>query len=103
MLVEDCVAKSGAKKLYIMLGMNDLGVYGIDKTIENYKTLLGKILEKTPDIKIYVQSMTPMTSTSQIIGKNLNNENIKKYNRKAFRDVRGKRMVFYRRCVCHVR
>ena len=82
MLVEDCVAKSGAKKLYIMLGMNDLGVYGIDKTIENYKTLLGKILEKTPDIKIYVQSMTPMTSTSQIIGKNLNNENIKKYNEK---------------------
>ena len=80
MLVEDCIAKSGAKKIYMMLGMNDLGVYGIDKTIENYKTLVGKILEKSPDVKIIVQSMTPMTSTSKISGKNLNNDNIKKYN-----------------------
>lgn len=80
MRVEDCIANSGAKKVYIMLGMNDIGLYGIDATIENYTTLIGKIKEKSPDVTIVVQSMTPMTSTSNIVGKNLNNDNIKTYN-----------------------
>ena len=81
-LIEDCIQKSGVKKVYIMLGMNDIGLYGIDDTIENYKTLVGKILEKSPDVKIIVESMTPMTSTSTIIGKGLNNDNIKEYNKR---------------------
>ncbi len=80
MLVEDCVANSGADTLYIMLGMNDIGLYGIDDTIENYKTLLGKITDKSPEIQVVVQSMTPMTDTSTILGESLNNENIKIYN-----------------------
>lgn len=80
MLVEDCVANSGADTLYIMLGMNDIGLYGIDDTIENYKTLLGKITAKSPQIQVVVQSMTPMTDTSTIIGESLNNDNIKIYN-----------------------
>lgn len=80
MLIEDCIAESGVSKVYIMLGMNDIGLYGIDDTIENYKTLVARILDKAPSVKIYVQSMTPMTSTSEIIGDTLNNPNIKVYN-----------------------
>lgn len=80
MLVEDCIANSGADTVYIMLGMNDIGLYGIDDTIENYKTLLGNIKAKAPNVNIVVQSMTPMTDTSTIIGEDLNNENIKIYN-----------------------
>ncbi len=80
MLVEDCVANSKAECVYIMLGMNDLAVYGIDDTIANYQTLIGRIFEKSPNVKIIVQSMTPMTSTSEILGSSLNNEIIKDYN-----------------------
>lgn len=80
MLVEDCVAASGASKVYIMLGMNDIGLYGIDDTIKNYETLVNNIIEKSPEIQVVVQSMTPMTSTSTILGSSLNNENIKIYN-----------------------
>lgn len=82
MTVEECVANSGAEVVYIMLGMNDIGLYGIDDSVENYKTLVGRILEKSPDVKIVVQSMTPMTDTSEILGESLNNENIKVYNEK---------------------
>lgn len=81
-LVEDCVKLSGAKKVYIMLGMNDIGLYGVDGAIENYKTLIGKILEKAPNVQIIVQSMTPMTDTSTILGSSLNNSSIKEYNAK---------------------
>ncbi|MGN0452786.1 MAG: GDSL-type esterase/lipase family protein [Ruminococcus sp.] len=80
MLVEDCILRSGASKVYIMLGMNDIGLYGIDATVENYKTLIGRILAKSPDVQIVVQSMTPMTAESNIMGDTLNNDNIKVYN-----------------------
>ncbi|MDO5124322.1 MAG: GDSL-type esterase/lipase family protein [Eubacteriales bacterium] len=80
MLIEDCIAKSGAKKVYIMLGMNDLGMYGIDDTLVNYETLTDRILEKSPGVKIIIESMTPMTETSNILGASLNNENIITYN-----------------------
>ena len=82
MLVEDCIANSGAQVVYIMLGMNDLSLYGVDGSVENYKTLVERILEKSPGVKIVVQSMTPMTDTSNILGSSLNNEVIKEYNEK---------------------
>lgn len=78
--VEDCVALSGAKKLFIMLGMNDIGIYGLEGSIENYKELLGLIIEKSPGIQVFVQSMTPMAASSTSANSKLNNENIKKYN-----------------------
>ena len=80
MLIEDCVAQSGVKKVCIMLGMNDLGLYGIDATVESYKTLVMNIIEKSPEVEIVVQSMTPMTSTSYLTSDGLNNDVIREYN-----------------------
>ncbi len=82
MSLEDSVAKSGAKKLYIMLGMNDLAVYGVDGTVENLTTLLKNIQAKTPDLTVFVETMTPMTATSNILGSGLNNDVIREYNKK---------------------
>ena len=79
-LVEDCVKQSGVKKVYIMLGMNDIGLNGVDESIKNFETLVGRILAKSPSVQIVVQSMTPMTSTSTIYGESLNNTSIKEYN-----------------------
>ena len=82
MLVEDCVATSGATKLFIMLGMNDIAVYGIDGAVENYQALLERILTKSPGLTVYVQSMTPTTSTSSLLGQSINSDNIRAYNDK---------------------
>lgn len=79
-LLEDGVALTGAKKVYIMLGMNDVALYGIDGTIENMKTLTGKILEKSPDVEIYLESVTPILNGME--GKVWNNENINIFNGK---------------------
>ncbi len=80
MLVEDCIAASGVKKVFIMFGMNDIGIYSMDASIANYKKLIARILEKNPDCQIFVQSMTPLTKDSTRADSKLNNENIKKYN-----------------------
>jgi hypothetical protein len=78
MLVEDAIAEMGAKKAMFMLGENDIGLYGVEKTIENAKKLLDKVKQKSPDIKIYIQSVTPMVKERQL--KDLNNPNIEKFN-----------------------
>lgn len=81
-LVEDCVKLSGKKKVFIMLGMNDIGLYGQETSIRNYKELVARIKAKSPDVDIYIQSMTLMTSISERADKNLNNTQIKAYNEK---------------------
>lgn len=80
MLIEDGVKAMGAKKVFIMLGMNDIALYGIDDSVKNMETLVERILEKSPDAEIYLQSMTPILAGCE--KKSLNNENLDKYNAK---------------------
>ncbi|MBR4972428.1 MAG: hypothetical protein IKY59_05605 [Oscillospiraceae bacterium] len=78
MKIEDAVAATGAKKLFIMLGLNDFSAYGIDKTIQYWGKLLTRIRSTCPDIDIYIQSMTPIWTGGEIGG--LTNKNADKYN-----------------------
>lgn len=79
MLVEDGVAASGAKKVYIMLGINNIG-YGVTRARDDMVLLIDRILQKAPGCQIYIQSVTPMAETSTIVTNMLNNEKIKEYN-----------------------
>ncbi|WP_312695170.1 GDSL-type esterase/lipase family protein [Caproiciproducens sp.] len=79
-LLEDNVAAMGAKKVYIMLGANDLALYGIDGSADNMFKLLAKIKAKSPNIKIFVQSATPIIKEQQMT--NLNNPNLAAYDAK---------------------
>lgn len=76
--IEDTIAKIGAKKVFIMLGMNDIAVYGIEGSLDNYEDLVEDILAKSPDAVIYAQSCTPMAVGCE--RSVLNNKNIVKYN-----------------------
>ena len=80
MLLEDSIPLTGAKKVYIMLGTNDIGLYGIDGAIENMTTLLERILTNAPDVSIYIQSATPICQGAE--KKNLNNANMELYDSK---------------------
>ncbi len=80
MKLTDALEKIGAKKVFIMLGMNDIGLYGIDKTIENWGKLLESVRQKNPDVKIYIQSMTPVWTGGEKGG--LKNPNVNAYNEK---------------------
>ncbi len=71
MKIEDAVAKMGAKKVYLMLGMNDVAVYGADGSVNNMKKLLANIKAASPGVSICVQSATPMIRDSY---KGLSNE-----------------------------
>lgn len=67
-------------KVFMMFGMNDLGLYGVTDSITNYKTLIDAIREKSPNVKIYILTTTPMTESYQL--QHLNNSNIRLFNNK---------------------
>lgn len=92
MTPQDALAACGAKKVFILLGMNDIALYGIDKSIENWGKMVENIKAKNPDIQIFVQSGTPIYTAGQIY--DLTNANMDKYNDKlkAFAAEKG---LFY--------
>ena len=77
--VEDGVKTLGAKKLFIMLGMNDFAAYDTGFIIKRATALIKAIVEKSPGIKVYVQSVTPITADKQH-GK-FNNKNVNAFNK----------------------
>lgn len=79
MKVEDIVAAMGAKKVFIMLGMNDVGIYGYERTAEKMIELLYQIKQKSPDVQIFVQSATPRLSGSNPTTEELFMYNVKLY------------------------
>lgn len=76
-LLEDNVAAMGAKKVYIMLGINDIAMYGVDDSVKNMGKLISKIKAKSPGAVIFVQSSTPMIEKAQMTS--LNNPNLAAY------------------------
>ena len=86
--VEDGIAQIKPKKIFIMLGMNDIGM-GMEEAVENMRTITQRISEAAPDAQIYLESVTPMVSTVSL--GDLNNETIPVFNQsvKALCDERG--------------
>ena len=78
--VPDGVAEIGAKKVFIMLEMNDFIIYGSDRTISNAITLINQIVDKNPDAVIYVQSVTPILHINE--SGNKTNANVRLVNQK---------------------
>lgn len=58
--VADAVRNEGRTRLFIMLGANDLAMFGVEGTVEKMDTFLTSILEKSPDLEIYLESITPV-------------------------------------------
>jgi len=67
-------------RVFIMFGMNDISVVGVDKSCENYIDFIEKIKEANPNIEINVISMTAVLAGHE--GKGLSNKNVDEFNRK---------------------
>ena len=74
----DALAACGAKKAFIMLGMNDIGYYGVEDTMVKWEAFLARMEETCPDVELYIISLTPMWRGAQ--QHLLSNANIDLYN-----------------------
>ena len=64
-LAESAAEITGARKIFIMMGVNDIGTYGADDTMECAAELAQRILLRSPDVQIYFQSTTPMVAEQE--------------------------------------
>lgn len=79
--IEESVAATGAKVVYVMLGMDNIA-YGIERSTNDYMTILNNIQTRNPGVQIIVQSVTPMADKSKSYSEKLNNEKINAFNQK---------------------
>ena len=56
-------------KIFLMIGINDLGVISKEKILENYKSIVSHILKKTPSTQLYLQSLLPVNNDVRNSGK----------------------------------
>lgn len=95
--VEDAIADMGVKKVYIMLGINDISAVGLNGGIKNFEKLCNNILAKSPNVQLYVQSVTPIAETSSVVtasGGKINNETVYEYN-KLLAELCGRRGWYF--------
>lgn len=78
-LLEDMKNKN-IKKVYIMLGVNELGWSYPEVFKLKYGELIDSIREVKPDCKIYLQSIIPVTESKSNSDDIYNNSKIAKYN-----------------------
>ncbi len=74
----DLIKRAEVKKVFIMLGMNDLKSNGLERALESYQGLIEKIVEVNPDVTVFIQSCTPVYANNE--QPPLTNENMNAYN-----------------------
>ncbi len=77
-MVDEGVRLIGAKKAFIMLGLNEFCGCSIEASMSNAKTFVNRIIKKNPGIDIYIQSVTPVISAKE--EGDFTNASVNKYN-----------------------
>lgn len=62
MKLEDAIAQIKPGKIFILLGTNDVALYGVEQTIANADTEISRMLEASPGADIFIMSTTPKYS-----------------------------------------
>lgn len=76
-VIMDELQKSQYRKVYVMLGGNEVRDMSKDAFLSRYEKVLDQIHEIQPGAILYVQSMTPVTETNNY---NMDNARIDEYN-----------------------
>ena len=70
------------KKVYIMIGINDMGVGDLDYFVNHYTDMLQKIREWQPNAIVYIMSIMNVSEERDAKGDYINNEAIRERNEK---------------------
>lgn len=81
-------------KIYIMLGMNELGWAYDNIFIERYGKLIDTIKEKQPQADIYIQSILPVSLKKSQNDETFNNQKIQSYN-SLIKKMATEKQIFY--------
>lgn len=76
----DAMAQAEFDRIYVMLGVNELGWHGTDLYREQYARLIGRLRQDHPEAELVLQSILPVSAKQEAKGGYINNERIAAYN-----------------------
>ncbi len=92
--IETSLQKKQYKKIYLMIGINEMGTGDVDYFIEHYKAAVARIHELQPDAIIYLQGIMHVTTERSEEGDYINNEGIRARN-ECIAELADNEKIFY--------
>ena len=74
--VEEALQQNSFGKIYLMIGINEMGTGTVESFLEKYQEVVDHLRELQPDAVIYLQAIIKVTSERSAQGDYINNEGI---------------------------
>jgi hypothetical protein len=91
---EGMLKKKKFGKVYIMLGLNELGWTQTDSFIKRYSELVDSVKKSQPNAKIFIQSILPVSAAKSKSHPSFNNPRILKYNKLIYNMCVQKKVIY---------
>ena len=91
--LEELLTNKKFSKIYIMLGINELG-YNLNQNTKKYLELIEYIMKKQPDSIIYIEANLHVTNKKSSTDKVFNNKNIDLFNN-SIKKLADNKKIFY--------
>lgn len=90
----DALARTECGKIYVMLGVNELGWPGTDLFREHSRELLQRIQADHPGTPVLLQAILPVSARQDAKGSYVNNQRVREYNQ-VLRELAEELKVYY--------
>lgn len=92
--IEEALQRNSFQKIYLMVGINEMGTGTVETFVERYEEVADHLLELQPDAILYIQGIMKVTAERSGQGDYITNEGIEERNQALARLADNKR-IFY--------
>lgn len=92
--IEEALSQNQFKKIYLMIGINEMGTGTVASFTNRYKEVADHLLELQPDAILYIQGILKVSTERSDQGDYINNEGIVARN-EALAELADNRRIFY--------
>ena len=92
--IEEALQHQSFSKIYIMVGINEMGTGTVERFADTYKAAVERLQELQPDAIIYIQAILKVTTARSDKGDYINNEGIEARN-EALSQLADGEKIFY--------
>lgn len=92
--IEEALQSGSFAKIYLMIGINEMGTGTVDSFMEKYQETVAHLQELQPDAIIYLQAIIRVTAERSAKGDYIHNEGIQERNDRIARLADNKKIFF---------
>lgn len=92
--IEEALQQNSYKKIYLMIGINEMGTGTVETFAQRYEEVAAHLLELQPDAILYIQGIMKVTTERSEQGDYINNEGIVARN-EALAGLADNKRIFY--------